>query len=69
MDHDYAIIIVAAIGAIGSTIAAWVSRQAVKQTKPISNGFAPDIKRRLDRIEQLITNHIEQHANNDVRKK
>jgi hypothetical protein len=60
---------VAAIGAVGSVAAAWVARQAAQNTKPISNGFASEVKGRLERIENLIVNHIEAHADHDVRHK
>lgn len=60
---------VAAIGAVGSIVAAWVAHRVARNTKPISNGFAADTFRRLDRIEELILDHIESHANADVRRK
>lgn len=62
-------IAVATIGATGSIAAAYVARQVHRNTKPISNGFASDTLRRLDRIEALILNHIEAHADSDVQRK
>jgi predicted TIM-barrel enzyme len=57
------------IAAAGAVTAAWVAARVHKQTKPISNGFAPGVVRRLDRIESLITDHIKAHADSDVRRK
>jgi predicted TIM-barrel enzyme len=57
------------IAAAGAVTAAWVASRVHRNTKPISNGFAPGVVRRLDRIEQLITDHIKAHADSDVRKK
>lgn len=55
---------VASIGAGGSVVAAWVAHKANKNTKPISNGFAPDTIQRLARIEDLLIQHLNDHANN-----
>jgi hypothetical protein len=60
---------VAAIGALGSVVAAWVARQAVRNTRPLSNGFAGDITGRLTRIEDLIVNHINDHAQSNIKRK
>lgn len=62
-------VIVAIVGACGSIVAAYVARQAQHNTRPISNGFAGDVTRRLDRIESLIQHHIQTHADNDVAKR
>lgn len=59
---------VAAIGALGSVVAAWVARQAVRNTRPLSNGFAGDITSRLSRIEDLIVNHINDHAKSHIKR-
>lgn len=53
---------VATIGAVGSVVAAYVAHKARQNTKPISNGFAPETLARLARIEELVTNHINDHA-------
>lgn len=62
-------IAVASIGAIGACVAAFISHTTQRNTKPISNGFAADTTRRLDRIEGLITGHIQAHADHDVARK
>lgn len=63
---SYIPLLVASIGAVGAVAAAWIARQAQRNTKPLSNGFAGDVTRRLDRIECLITSHIQAHADHDV---
>lgn len=60
---------VAAIGAAGSIVAAWVAHKARQNTKPISNGFAPETLTRLARIEELIIDHINDHAKVSIRRK
>jgi hypothetical protein len=57
------------IAATGSVVAAWVATRVHRQTKPIGNGFAHGVVKRLDRIETLITEHINAHATSDVRKR
>lgn len=57
---------VASIGAIGSILAALVARRAEKNTRPVSNGFAGETLHRLNRIELLVTDHIQAHANSDL---
>lgn len=64
-----ATVCVAVISSGGSVLAAYVARQVHhvrNNTAPISNGFAGDVTRRLERIELLITNHLEDHAAADV---
>lgn len=58
-----------AIAAAGAVTAAWVASRVHRNTKPISNGFAPGVVKRLDRIESLITDHINAHADADVHRK
>jgi cation transporter-like permease len=62
-------LVVATIGALGSIAAAYIAHKAHKNTKPISNGFAPETIQRLVRIEDLIVDHIADHAQSDVRRK
>lgn len=69
MDTGLAGVIAAGLAAIASIITALIAKRAVNNTKPISNGFAKDTIRRLDRIETLITHHIEEHADSDVRRR
>ena len=60
---------VAAIAALGSILSAWLALKAQKNTKPLSNGFAGDVIRRLDRIEGAILNHLEDHAEAELKKR
>lgn len=62
-------VLVAAVAAGGSVITAIVSRKVHENTKPIGNGFAGDVTRRLERIEGLIIDHLEDHASADLSRK
>lgn len=57
---------VATIATAGTLVAAWLAHRAERNTRPISNGFAGDVTRRLERIEVLIVNHLEDHAERDL---
>lgn len=57
------------IAAVGAVTAAWVANRVARNTKPLGNGFAPGVVRRLDRIESLITDHINSHADADVHRR
>jgi hypothetical protein len=62
-------VVVATVAASGTIVAAWMSHRAERNTRPISNGFASDVCRRLGRIEHLLVNHLEDHAEHDLRSK
>jgi hypothetical protein len=59
-------VVVATVAASGTIVAAWMSHRAERNTRPISNGFAGDVCRRLGRIEHLLVNHLEDHAQHDL---
>lgn len=63
---DVAAVIAAAIATGGTITAAWIAHRAEKNTRPISNGFADDVKRRLTRIEGLMVGHLEDHTQHDL---
>lgn len=66
---DYTAVVVAAISAAGAIMAAYAARQAQKNTKPISNGWSSDVVRRLERIETAILNHLEDHAEAELKRR
>jgi hypothetical protein len=68
MDAGVAAVVVASIAAVAGTLSAFISAKAARIAKPVGNGFAADVLRRLGRIETLILNHLEDHAGNDVRR-
>lgn len=68
MDAGIAAVVVASIAAVASILSTIISAKAARNTKPIGNGFASDVVRRLGRIETLIVNHLEDHAGNDLRR-
>lgn len=57
---------VASIAACGTVVSSWIAHRAEKNTRPISNGFASETLTRLGRIETLIVNHLEDHAESDL---
>lgn len=61
------------VTAIAAILAAFVSRKAERNTRPVSNGFASgivtqlgDIQRTLGSVEQKIDDHIADHATHKV---
>lgn len=52
--------------AIVSSLAAWKSWQADRQTRHTGNGFAGEVLGKLASIEGKIDRHIESHAEADV---
>lgn len=57
---------VATIAAAGTVTAAILTRKVEQNTRGVSNGFAGDTTRRLERIEQLIVDHLDDHAQRDL---
>lgn len=53
---------------IGFAVVAFYSHRTDKQTRATGNGWAPEVTRRLDRIEKKIDGHLQSHADNDVHK-
>lgn len=51
-------VIVAGIAAYGAVKAA----AAERNSKPVSNGFADGVNRKLDRLEQLLIEHYRDHS-------
>lgn len=58
--------VVLALGTIAaatvSSIAAVYAAKAEKNSRPVSNGFAGGVNRKLDRLEDLIHEHLRDHA-------
>lgn len=67
-------VVVATIGAVGSCAAAYIARRAERNTRSVGNGFASDVHRKLDRIEDRLERvdgamqaHLDAHADRDLR--
>lgn len=57
------------IVALAAAKGAWEARKARKNTATVGNGWTDSVDRRFDRLETLMVNHLEAHAESDLTKR